>query len=81
MANLQMQIYVTVHSFEYARDKYDKPYGWGITRHAVVEDLLGAEVTQGSYHRSPEESKDRIIRHLGTLYPETPDKDLERLIR
>ena len=29
LTNLQMQTYVTVHSFEYARDKYGKPYGWG----------------------------------------------------
>lgn len=28
MTNLQMQTYVTVHSFEYARDKYGKLYGY-----------------------------------------------------
>ena len=64
MTNLQMQTYVTVHSFEYARDKYRKPYGWGIARYAVTEDVLGSEVTLGAYVRSPEESKARIVQQL-----------------
>ena len=81
MTNLQMQTYVTVHSFEYARDKYGRPYGWGITRYAVAEDILGAEVTQGAYDRSPEESKARIVQHLGMLCPDAFDDDLEKLIR
>ena len=81
MTSLQMQTYVTVHSFEYAQDKYGKPYGWGIARYALTENVLGAEVTQGAYHRSPEESRERIIEHLETLCPEGPDKDLEKLIR
>ena len=80
ITNLQMQTYVTVHSFEYARDKYGKPYGWGIARYAVTEDVLGAEVTQAAYNRSPEESKSRIINHLGLLCPEAFDDDLEKLV-
>jgi len=81
ITHLQMQTYVTVHSFEYARDKYGKPYGWGIARYAVTEDVLGAEVTQGAYSRSPEASKEKIIQHLRTLYPEAADNNLEKLIR
>jgi len=81
ITSLQMQTYVTVHSFEYAHDKYGKPYGWGIARYAVTEDVLGTEVTQGAYGRSPEESKERIIKHLGLLCPEAFDDDLEKLIR
>ncbi len=81
ITNLQMQTYVTVHSFEYARDKYGKPYGWGIARYAVTEDVLGVEVTQGAYSRSPKESKEHILKHLGLLCPEAFDDDLEKLIR
>ena len=81
MTNLQMQTYITVHSFEYAHDKYGRPYGWDIARYAVTEDVLGAEVTQGAYSRDPEESKSRIIRHLRLLCPEAFDDDLEKLIR
>lgn len=77
MTNLQMQTYVTIHSFEYAHDKYGRPYGWGVARYAVTEDVLGSE---GAYNRDPEESKARIIQHLGILCPEAFDDDLEKLI-
>lgn len=81
ITNLQMQTYVTVHSFEYAQDKYGRPYGWGIARYAVTEDVLGEDVTRGAYDRSPAESKAKILQHLGLLCPEAFDKDLERMIR
>ena len=81
MTNLQMQTYVTVHSFEYAHDKYGRPYGWGVARYAVTEDVLGPGVTQGAYSRNPEESKARIVHHLGLLCPKAFDEDLEKLIR
>lgn len=81
ITNLQMQTYVTVHSFEYAHDKYGRPYGWGVARYAVTEDVLGSDVTQGAYNRDPEESKARIIQHLGIFCPEAFDDDLEKLIR
>lgn len=81
ITNLQMQTYVTVHSFEYAHDKYGRPYGWCVARYAVTEDVLGADVTQGAYDRDPEESKARIIQHLGILCPGAFDDDLEKLIR
>lgn len=81
ITSLQMQTYVTVHSFEYARDKHGKPYGWGIAKYAVTEDVLGADVTQGAYQRDPEESKARIIHHLGQLFPEAFDDDLAKFIR
>lgn len=81
VTRLQMQTYITVHSFEYARDRHGAPYGWGIARYAVTEDVLGAEVTRGAYRRDPAESKERILRHLGLLCPEAFDEDLEKLIR
>ena len=81
ITNLQMQTYITVHSFEYAHDKYGKPYGWGIARYAVTEDILGAEATQRAYRRDPEESRERILRHLSELCPDAFDDDLAKLIR
>lgn len=81
ITNLQMRTYITVHSFEYARDKYGQPYGWGIAKYAVTEDVLGTDVTQGAYNRSPDESKARIVQHLKTLCPDACDGDLAKLIR
>ena len=81
ITRLQMQTYVTVHSFEYSRDKHGKPYGWGVARFAVTEDVLGEDVTRGAYSRTPEESKARLMSHLRTLCPQTVESELEKLIR
>lgn len=82
MTDLQMQTYVTVRSFEYARDKYGKPYGWGIARYTVMEDVLRVEVTQETCNNhSPEGSKARIVQHSGMLCPDAFDDDLTKLIR
>ena len=77
----QMQTYVTVHSFEYSRDKHGKPYGWGVARYAVAEDVLGEEVTRSAYSRSPEESKEQLLAHLRMLCPRAPESGLEKMIR
>ena len=81
ITRLQMQTYVTVHSFEYSRGKHGKPYGWGVARFAVTEDVLGEEITRGAYSRSPEESKARLMARLRILCPQTPGSALEKLIR
>lgn len=78
ITNLQMQTYVTVHSFEYEQDNYGRP---GIARYAVTEDVLGEDVTRGAYNRSPAESKEKILQHLRLLCPKALDRALERLIR
>lgn len=81
ITRLQMQTYVTVHSFEYSVDKQGKPYGWGVAKYAVTEDVLGEEITRSAYHRAPQESKARLIDHLGLICPDAFDDELERLIR
>lgn len=81
ITRLQMQTYVTVHSFEYSVDKQGKPYGWGVAKYAVTEDVLGEEITRAAYNRPPEESKARLIDHLGLICPDAFDDDLEKLIR
>ena len=81
ITRLQMQTYVTVHSFEYSRDKHGKPYGWGVARYVAAEDVLGEDVTRGAYSRSPEESKTRLMARLRTLCPQAPESALEKLIR
>lgn len=81
ITRLQMQTYVTVHSFEYSVDKQGKPYGWGVAKYAVTEDVLGEEVTRAAYGRDPRESKARLIDRLGLICPDAFDDDLEKLIR
>ena len=81
MTRLQMQTYVTIHSFDYLHDKRGNPFGWGVARYALTEDVLGEEVTRGAYRREPAESKARLLNHLGILCPNAFDDELEKLLR
>lgn len=81
ISNLQMQTYVTVRSFEYAQDKHGRPYGWGIARYAVTEDVLGEDVTRGAYDRDPAESKCRIVAYLAKLCPHASNNSIEKFVR
>ena len=81
ITNLQMMTYVTVHSFDYLTDKHGNPYGWGVARYAVTEQVLGEDITRGAYHRDPQESRQRLLRQLGLLCPDAFDDELEKLIR
>ena len=76
-----MMTYVTVHSFEYAVDKHGNPYGWGVARYAVTEDVLGTKITRSAYARDPQESKQRLLQRLGVLCPDASDDELEHFIR
>ena len=78
ITRLQMQTYVTVHSFEYSKDKHGKPYGWGVARFAVPEDVLGEKITRGAYSRSPKDSKSRLMSHLRALCAQAPEDELEK---
>ena len=81
ITNLQMMTYVTVHSVDYLTDKHGNPYGWGVARYAVTEQVLGEDITRGAYHRDPQESRQRLLRQLGLLCPDAFDDELEKLIR
>lgn len=64
VSRLQMMGYVTTIDFEYAKDRFGIPYGWGLARYATPEHYLGVSFTQKVYQYSPEESKKRLETHL-----------------
>ena len=71
---------VTIAGFDYAVDKHGMPYGWGIARYAVPENWLGEAFSGQVYQCPPEESRERIRRHLTALLGEAAGKQIERLI-
>lgn len=80
ITRLQMQTYLTVMDFEYARDKAGTPYGWGIARYSLPEVLYGEELVRRAYKRQPEESKERIFKQMLLLLPDVDDEDIWKLI-
>ena len=80
ITRLQMRGYVTTMDFQYQRDKYGRPYGWGVARYVTPEHYWVDAYVDRVYQITPEESKDRILSHLATLFPHSDGCQLEKMI-
>ena len=81
ITKLQMECYVLTSDFEYEVDKNGNFYGWGIARYAIPEEFYGKRFENSVYKRSPEESYERIFRHLTKILPGVPEAEIEKFIR
>ena len=79
VTRLQMQGYVIITDFEYAKDKDGKTYGWGIARYSTPEARFGTAFTEQVYRHAPRESKERLLETLRRLCPEAKGKELLKL--
>ncbi len=80
ITRLQMQGYVVIGDFEYRTDRQGKTYGWGVARYATPEVLFGEDFVAAAYARSPEESRERLLKALGERFPEAGEKQLSGLL-
>ena len=78
VTRLQMACRVVTEDFVYPRDRHDRPYGWGWALLTTPEQLLGSEACHVG--RTPEQSRERIARHLKKILPGVAEKDLSKLI-
>ena len=81
ISRLMAECYVIVDDFIYKKDKFGRPYGWGVARYTTPERFLGRSFTEKVYQRTPEESYERILSHLISLFPEVPERDFEKLLK
>ena len=77
---LQMQGYVTIADFVYETDRLGRPYGWGLACYATPEAFFGPAFSERVYAREPEESRERMLRHLAKLLPQAGEAQLRRLV-
>ena len=80
ITRLQMQSYVCIGDFIYRKDKFGRPYGWGIAQYTTPEHLFGYDLVTSAYDRSPEESGARILAHLSSLLPTATEKQLSKIL-
>lgn len=80
ITRLQMQTYLCISDFVYERDRFGKPYGWGVAVYAAPEALFGYDLVSSAYKRRPAESLERISEHLQKLLPDAAPGQIERLI-
>lgn len=76
LTRLMMGMRIVISDFEYNIDRHGNPYGWGVARYAAPEALYG----RLSVRRTPEESFDRICRHLARRMPYAPEGKIIRLV-
>ena len=81
ITRLQMQTYITIGDFVYMKDKFGRPYGWGVAEYTTPEALFGYDFVTSAYRRKPEESKERILAHLRGILPEAGEEQLLKLLR
>jgi hypothetical protein len=80
IADLQMGTYVVIADFEYQFSSKGDRYGWGVARYCTPEALFGAEIAKACQGRTPQQSREHILVHLQTLFPQADSKRLLELI-
>ncbi len=80
IAKLQAEGYAVISDFVYSQDRHGNTYGWGVAEYSTPEKLFGTDFTDRVYLRQPEESYERLCRHLSELHPGTDRKMIEKFL-
>lgn len=80
ITRLQSQCYVIISDFVYMKDKYGKPYGWGVAEYSTPEAFMGDSFTDRVYSRSPEESYEKLLEHFCRLFPNEEITRIKKLL-
>ena len=80
ITRLQMETYVVPVNYEYSRRKNGDEYGWGNCRYDIAENYWGDKLCRSAYKRSPEESLDRLIKHIRKQLPRLDEEELRGLL-
>lgn len=79
IARLQMATRIVTEDFVYPHDRRGNEYGWGWSLLTTPENLYGHDACL--CERRPEESFDRIVRHLHTICPTASESELIKIIK
>ena len=81
ITRLQAQGYVLISDFVYARSRDGNTYGWGLSQYSTPERFFGPSFRETVYVRTPEESYERILRHLRTVLPEADERLIRKILK
>lgn len=77
---LMMSTDAVIVGFDFKLDSFGRPYGWGISRYAAADRALG-QMTRAAYSEDPEDSFERMVRHIMSLCPGADRQSVARLLR
>lgn len=81
LTRLQMRTYVLPVDFIFGRDKNGRKYGYGTTVFDTAEAWIGEELCKSCYEHEPEQSYEKIMKHLQKNLPDAELSKLQKLIR
>lgn len=81
ITRLQKQCYVIISDFGHSTDKFGNEYGWGIAEYSTPEKFFGKKFTDAVYKRTPEESYDRVVKHLKKILPHASKEAIQRILK
>lgn len=81
ITRLQKQCYVIISDFGHSTDKFGNEYGWGIAEYSTPEKFFGKKFTDAVYKRTPEESYDRVVKHLKKILPHASEEAIQRILK
>lgn len=81
ITRLQKQCYVIISDFGHSTDKFGNEYGWGIAEYSIPEKFFGKKFTDAVYKRTPEESYDRVVKHLKKILPHASKEAIQRILK
>ena len=79
ITRLEMGGYIVTEDFIYPRDRHGREYGWGWSLLTTPETLFGREACHPD--RTPQESRERILRQLKKILPDTSEKIYDILLK
>ena len=81
LTRLQELCYVTTTDFVYTVDKNGRKRGWGVAEYSTPEKWFGEAFSEKVYLRTPEESYERLMLHLRSLFPSVPEAHLKKFLK
>lgn len=81
ITRLQEQCYIIISNFIYTLDKKGNRRGWGVAQYSTPEIFMGAAFSEKVYQRKPEESYERLMEHLSSLFPAVPETSLKKFLK
>jgi hypothetical protein len=79
VSRMQMATYIVTEDFVYPTDKHGQKYGFGWSLLTTPERLLGKEACRCD--RTPEESYQRMVKHLSQLLPNASEKQINKILK
>ena len=70
-----------ISDFVYETGCYGDTYGWGVAEYSTPEKNMGCAFTEKVYQRTPEESYERILKHLKKILPKAEEAEIKRLLK